>query len=126
MSQVKEMIARKEHTCHLCGKKICAGSQYVQEKTKIDGRYRTMNRHIHCDAMLNAWSDIYCEDGEYDEYQIMDDIWEHVCQGICSEQDRNNCGLVCIFSCERCQREMLDASILGAAMQSVKENLSEE
>lgn len=125
MSQ-KEMIARKVHYCHLCGKKIQPGCQYVQEKTNTEGKWETMNRHIHCDAMLDAWSDIYGGDGYEDEYQIMDDIWEHVCEGICTEADRNNCGLHQIFACERCQKEMLNPSILGAAMQSVRENLSED
>ena len=125
MSQ-KQFIARKEHQCHLCGKQIRSGCQYVQEKIQTDGKWQTQNRHIHCDAMLNAWKDIYGGDGYDDEYQIMDDIWEHVCKGICTEADRNNCGLHYIFACERCQSEMLDPVILGAAIQSAKDNLSEE
>lgn len=124
---ITQIAARKQYVCHMCGKIIFPGRQYILQKRKIDGRFKTLRRHIHCDAMLNAWvTDI--RDPEqfwYKEDEVAKDICAHVCTSECNIPD------TCLesleqFSCEKCQEALLSPSVLGAAIQSVRDNLEEE
>ncbi len=59
---IRQMEAKREYVCHVCGRKIFRGQEYIREKWReyLDGKpvgWRTEMRHIHCDAMLKLWRD---------------------------------------------------------------------
>lgn len=113
--------ARKQYKCHLCCENILKGNQYIYETYSYDGHIHTCHRHIHCDAMMDAWLSQYCQDEcTFDE--IYYGIVEDVCQRICTYEETLECDYDNPYACEKCQRKLLDPSILGAAMQSVRDN----
>lgn len=123
--QRKQQRSRKRHDCHLCGKQIAAGVEYIQDKYVADDKkIVTLKRHIHCDAMLQAYNSTYNDDDVYEEQDVMDTIWQEVCKDICGEEEREECfeDPACMYSCYLCQTKMLHPSILGAAVRSVREN----
>lgn len=124
-SRKEQRTARKNHRCELCGKPIFKGCEYIYESQKYDGEIHTYKRHIHCDAMLDAClSTVYPDAGEYDVVSVTECIWDEVCGAICGEDQREECDedMACLFACELCQKKLLPPSLVGAAIQSVRDN----
>ncbi len=114
--------ARKNYPCWLCREEIRKGNQYIYETYVYDGHIYTNRRHIHCDAVMCAWINRYGTKDEYTDGEIIGGIWEDVCVAICDAEQREECNYTTSFSCKLCQKELLNPSLLGVAVQSVKEN----
>ena len=113
--------SRKRHKCHLCGKDILPGREYIIFKWRDENGFHELRRHIHCDAILEVYLGRWCVDYIYDDDDVKQAIDEEVCQKICGydvweDCDANN------FWCEKCQKHILDPTKLRAAIQSVKDN----
>jgi ribosomal protein S27E len=122
---IEQRKARKKHECHLCGKPILPGCEYIHENFKNEGgKITSLKRHIHCDAMLDAYNEKFNTEEFYDEPEVLETIWQEVCKKICGEEQWEECfdDPSCMMSCELCQRELVHPSALGAAIQSVREN----
>lgn len=128
-SNIEQRKARKNHKCEMCGKPIYKGCEYIYESQKYDGKIHTYKRHIHCDAMLDAClTSIYPDIGEYDIDSVTDSIWNEVCCSVCGDEQRDECGedWKCLYACEICQKKLLPPAMLGAAIQSVRDNTMRE
>lgn len=121
----RQRKARKRYECHLCGKAILPGCEYIHESYKQnEGMIVTLKRHIHCDAILDAYNEKFNTESYYDEEEVLQTIWSEVCKNLCDEEQEEDClsDPCCVFSCELCQKELLKQPALGAAIQSVKDN----
>ena len=114
--------ARKQHECHLCGKSILPECEYIHETYKGDNGFVTLRRHIHCDAMLDAYNSEYNPEEDYDEREVTETLWSELCKQLCDDQQLDECNMDDLYGCELCQRKLLPPSVLGAAKQSVKDN----
>lgn len=120
--------ARIRHTCHMCGKPILKGREYIYHTQKYEGQINTFKRHIHCDALVIAALDGPLR-GEYEwtDDEITEALRE-VCydlhqKGTCEDGDYDECGNTDCYGCYLVQRELIkDPTILKAAERSVKEN----
>lgn len=122
LQSINQRKARKRYECHLCGKAILPGNQYIHETFRGDDGFKTNRRHIHCDAMLYAYNSDYNCEGYYYENEVAETLWSEVCKQICSEEQQDECDMDDLFACELCQRKVLHPSIIGAAIQSVRDN----
>lgn len=85
--------ARKEHTCHICGKMIEKGERYHHETGKWDGDFFNRNTCKVCALIRNDYLAETCTD-EYDVYSVQDHAAEIGCSGCkiketCSESPMN-------------------------------------
>ena len=55
--KIEQRKGRKEYICQLCGEKIRKGREYICESGRYDGEFFEHKRHIHCDALFNAYFD---------------------------------------------------------------------
>lgn len=112
--------ARREYTCHLCGKTIKTGAEYIYEVSKYNGRVNDFRRHIHCDALLSAWAEVTGKD-TYTAEEIGNFIRDEICfrcpVGRLSICDKAEC-----FACDVVLGFLLPPTILAAAQKSVREN----
>ncbi len=112
--------ARRDYTCHLCGGMIRAGTEYIYVVSKYEGRLNDYRRHIHCDALLNAWA---AETGacEFSEYEIGEYLYDEVCRS-CGLRETDGCAEVTAFSCDAVLTALLNASptLLTAARESAR------
>lgn len=72
----KIRVAKKEHTCDLCGFKIISGEKYDWQKNVYDGMLYEFKMHLSClqlASKLNMFED--CDDG-----LTSDDFAEFVAQ----------------------------------------------
>lgn len=116
--------AKKDYTCHLCGETIRKGREYIYEVNKWEGMVNDYRRHIHCDALLDAWA-AETGDDEYTDTEISEYICDRVCSRcVCGEEDE--CDKAPCFSCEIVQEALLTPTMLAAARQSVRENMEGE
>ena len=122
LQSINQKKARKRYECHLCGKAILPGNQYIHETFRGDDGFQTLRRHIHCDAILDAYNSDYNCDEYYDDNEVAETLWSEVCKRICSEERQDECDMSDLFACELCQRKVLHPSIIGAAIQSVRDN----
>ena len=122
IQRIEQKKARKRYECQLCGKPILPGNQYIHETFKGDEGFRTLRRHIHCDAMLNAYNSEYNFDEYYDEWEVTETLWDELCKQICDEDQRDECDMCDLYGCQLCQEKLLQPSILGAAKESVRDN----
>lgn len=122
--RVEQYRARKDYKCDLCGKTICKGRQYVYEVQKFYGDLQEIRRHIHCDALLDAY---LCETGadEYTADSVSDYACDLVCSG-CQFGQEDECDKTPCFSCEIVHKALLTPTMLNAARQSVRENMEDE
>jgi hypothetical protein len=51
--QERVYIAKKDHFCEICGKKIESGSKYTYCSGKIDGDFYYIHNHSNCLAVYN-------------------------------------------------------------------------
>lgn len=126
LQNIEQRKARKRYKCHLCGKPILPGNQYVYETFKGDNGFQTLRRHIHCDAMLDYYNQELNFDEYYNDNEATETLWDELCKAICDEKQRDECGMVDLYGCELCQRKALPPSVLGAAIQSVRDNYDRE
>ncbi len=74
----KQLHARKEYVCSLCGRKIPIGEQYIRYSGKYDGRMFDYKHHVLCDKYITVYCS-WAEDHEYDADSIDCMIRERVC-----------------------------------------------
>ena len=122
MRKVKQAKAMQQYECHLCGRHILRGNQYIVETRKDDLGYKTLHRHIHCDAMLEAHNRFYGTRDCYARRQITETLYGKLCVFICDEEKRGECEKEDLFSCELCQKRILSPSIMSAVKESVRDN----
>lgn len=112
--------AAREYTCDLCGRTIRKGVQYVYEVSKYNGMLNDFRRHIHCDALLHAWS-AETGGGEYTVEEIGDFLRDGVCSH-CDLFEMDECDQTECFSCDGVLGALLRPAELAAAKESVLEN----
>ena len=96
-------------------------------ETRQDERgYRSLHRHIHCDAMLEAYQRYYNDEYFYSESQVEKTLREKLCKYICDKDKRRGCSEKNVFTCELCQERILAPTVMGAVRDSVQENRYEE
>ena len=117
----RQVTARRQHKCHLCGAAIPAGVWYIREKWLDDG-FVEIKRHIHCDALLDEFfkSNAYSTGDEYTD----DEVWEWIrerCLDVCSETERLDC---CNnpFSCFRMIASIPNENSRNAAEHSLRDS----
>lgn len=95
--------ARKDHRCDVCGKPILKGCEYVVESQKHDGEIYIFHRHIHCNALLEAYqASNWCDGDEYsiDEFvewlsDLCNDLYhEGKCEENCDKKRCFECPLI--------------------------------
>lgn len=107
----------------MCGRNILTGAEYVYECQKFNGEILQMRRHIHCDAMLEAYFDAEQPD-EYGESEVHEWVCDRSCNG-CPHADSGDCeaaGTDAVWGCAFAQRAILPRSVQAAAKRSVLEN----
>lgn len=115
--------AKKPHSCDVCGFEIVPGSEYISVKSMQDGKFWYNKEHIHCDAILNAYTKKTCGEIEWGEYNR---VLEWIHDEACSEC---GCSSACrregkeIFNCTKVLRTVLSPTILPSAIESVKRNI---
>ena len=124
--KTKQARAKQRYICHLCRKPILFGNQYMAETRKDERGYTTLHRHIHCDAMLEAYKRYYSDELYYSERQVTKVLREKLCKYICDEKQRGECGPEDVFACELSQERILSPTVMGAAKESVRENFYTE
>lgn len=116
--KIEQRKGRKEYICQLCGEKIRKGLEYICESGRYDGEFFEHKRHIHCDALFNA----YFDDGGDPEY-TEDEIYEFVRETCCSCQlwHDDECE-ASPWTCPVVLEKRLDEQAARAAKQSIEEN----
>jgi len=104
----RELHARKEYACSLCGRKILTGEQYVRFSGKYDGRMFDYKHHATCDKLITE----YCRwsgEIEYDTDSVVDMVTERVCYN-CNHynEDMDDFEAIdcCLWNCERVIAEL--------------------
>lgn len=72
--------ARKEHRCDLCCGVIEKGERYVHIVSSEDGYIFDKKYHVGCNDLVERYvrdNDGYVE--HFDEYRVMEDIFDRVC-----------------------------------------------
>lgn len=125
LQSIHQKKARKRYQCHICGKAILPGKQYIHEKYLGDDGFKTLRRHIHCDAMLVVYNTELNFDEYYNDWEVTETLWDELCKQLCDEEQRDECSMCDLFACELCQEKLLGEyapNMLGAAKQSVRDN----
>lgn len=126
LCEVTQRRARKTHFCEVCGKPIVPGSEYISTKSLQEGRFVNVKEHIHCDAVLNAYTKAT---GAELYYGRMDEVVVWLRDEVCSEcPHESTCRMAGqdIFACTYALRRVLQPTVLRAALESVKLNIEEE
>lgn len=81
-------VARKEHECEFCTKKILLKEKYSYETGKYDGDFFTRKLCIPCFNMLRQYCDQH-DDEEFDWWWIQDWLHDEYCEkcSACDECD---------------------------------------
>lgn len=132
--RIEQRKAKKRHVCVICGKDILPGCQYIHESYKAEKcgkkKYITFGRHIHCDAMMEAWIRKYHP--EYLEEKLVppvlpsemaEDIQEHVCGEVCREfgLEQMECKAYGVYTCAYCINKLLQPHLARVALESVED-----
>ena len=120
---VTQHKAKKNHFCDVCGKPIIPGSEYLAIRSTQDGRFWNIKEHIHCDALLNAYTK---QTGLGIDFGRLDMVVAWLCAKACSECPiESTCRLAGqdIFTCSAALRRVLQPTVLHAAIESVKRNI---
>lgn len=124
--------ARKNYMCDVCGRPILRGRDYIYASQKYDREIQTSHRHIHCDALLDAFfaSDRY--DGvKYSIDKVLDWLFD-LCNELyrqrkCSDKDYyEKCDMERCCECPLIFEKALKPEIRRAAEQSVRDNARRE
>ena len=97
----RQVRARLEHQCDICGKPIKKGAQYINCKREVcmGNGWAEEKRHIHCDALLRFYADKMCFDPANITKGEMRQFVNFLCDTECMRDFRNRCGHDG-FSCE--------------------------
>lgn len=120
---VTQRQAKKVHFCDVCGKPILPGSEYIAIRSAQDGRFWHNKEHIHCDALLDAYTR---QTGLGLDYGRLDVVVTWLCAKACSEcHHEHSCRLAGqdIFCCTAALRCVLPPTVLSAALESVRKNI---
>jgi len=109
--------SRKEYKCQLCGETIRKGLDYINEHGNYDGRFFEHRRHIHCNAIFEA----YCAEPWVDEEYSEDDIWDYV-RGACCPEYRNDECEDNPFSCRTVIEKLVPESLWNVCQESIYGN----
>lgn len=130
--EVSQRRAKKRHSCHLCGKDILPGREYIREKYLYDREFCTIKRHLHCDSILNPFFDSSCNfDDEYSD----SDVWDYlhsICselynKDICNADDYfDKCDKERCFECPLIFEKILPASLKSAMLNDIRANQEDE
>ena len=126
----RQLKARKRHVCHLCGRPILPGAEYIRAKWFDDG-FREVARHVHCDVLLNAIAPELSDQSEFTEDEVTE-ILRDTCaelhnNGKCSDDDYNTCVDADCYGCYLVQLARIASPvILRAAEKSVRENMEDD
>lgn len=77
---IKDRIARKKHTCDLCGKIIDKGEKYEYQKFIYDGAFYEWRSHLACSRVSSAIWD-YADPDE----GMSSDEFDSACADVCGE-----------------------------------------
>lgn len=78
--ETKNVIARKQHICDWCEKRINKGEEYERQKFKYDGEFCEWNAHLACSRVASAiWDYAEPDDG------MDSDQFDENCAEVCSE-----------------------------------------
>lgn len=122
----EQNVAKTRHICHVCTKDILPGSQYIRDTFREGKKHLAACRHIYCDAMLSAWAKECCSTKLIEEHQHI--CCEDLMQAWIRDQVCCNCKKDClsnvgdIVTCKQCIDKILPPSVVGAALQSIREN----
>ena len=124
MYSERQLKARKRHICHLCRRAILPGCEYIKAKW-FDAGFCEVERHIHCDALLDTVA--LSDTDEFSDDEVTEELRETCAElhssGICSDEDYETCADADCYSCYLVQRARIkEPMILRAAEQSVKQN----
>lgn len=61
--KVKEVTARKEHSCEWCGEKTAVGEKYVNRVYIYEGEFNNGHMHLDCAEAMNKSDSEYIQDG---------------------------------------------------------------
>ena len=75
----KYHVARKEHTCEACERKIQIGEKYEYESGKFEGTFFERRYHIECYMNLQ---DFFSDDPS-DDYFTYDNVFDWWLEGYC-------------------------------------------
>lgn len=122
----EQNVARMRHWCHVCEKDIFPGSQYIRDTFGEGKKHLTVCRHIHCDAMLSEWAKECCSTKLIEEHKHI--CCEDLMQAWVRDRVCCNCKKDClsnvgdIVTCKQCIDKILPPSVVGAALQSIRES----
>lgn len=115
-----QVQARKRHACELCGRSILPGRQYVYLTATREGRRVHEKRHIHCHLLAVAASESL--EGVAEEPMMA--IFRYVCLRQCPDGQAEVCAAEPsrIFACAKTIKQLLEPNLVGAALDSVRDN----
>ena len=121
--KVEQRKSRKEYECQLCGLKILKGREYICESGRYEGKFFENKRHIHCNAIADAFFAEPWSENEYSEYEIWDYCRDYGCHA-CPKEKREECidDIVNPFWCPNVIQLLLSGNEQRAALQSLQDN----
>lgn len=80
----RQLVARKDHTCCICGKTIGKKREYicVHQRIAPGTGWAEQKRHIHCDALLR----LYAEEHEIDPAAVDTDMLREWLKAACEAE----------------------------------------
>lgn len=112
--------AQQTHTCNDCGLPILRGNEYISIRGQRGGRYFYRKTHIHCDAVINAYSaETGCEVDRSDLKAVVAWLRSRTCPGCINSQRCFRIGQD-LFGCKVVLRRVLPPTVLSAALQSAQ------
>lgn len=121
--KVEQRKGRKDYVCQLCGVRIRKGEEHIYESGRYDGSFFGHRRHIHCNAIADAFFAEPWTDDEYSEDEIWDYCREYGCCS-CNEEQRDMCmdGEGNPYWCQKVIEKLLDGNDKRAALESIAMN----
>lgn len=104
---MKELTAKKTHTCDLCKAEIRAGESYIRTAIVDAGKLISFKEHIHCNALAERYCMATCRE-EYDGEDVC--CWAE--DEVCTEcENRDSCEQPTL-ECPKLIRALLPATII--------------
>ncbi len=125
--RVEQRKARNDYVCQLCGKAIRKGREHIYESGRYDGSFFVHRRHIHCNAIADAFFAEPWSDNEYSEDEIWSYCREYGCFW-CPPGKREDCidDMVNPYWCRKVIEKLTAGNDQRAALQSLEENREDE